>query len=91
MTKDNNLLGKYKFNGIPPAPRDVPEIEVTFDIDSNGILNVSAQDKSTGKQVIRIKNFILIFFFIHTHKACLEIIYLHTKAMFKMWKQHKIR
>ena len=51
MTKDNNLLGKFELSGIPPAPRGVPQIEVTFDIDANGILNVSAQDKSTGKQV----------------------------------------
>uniref|UniRef100_A0A914N0A7 Heat shock protein 70 n=1 Tax=Meloidogyne incognita TaxID=6306 RepID=A0A914N0A7_MELIC len=50
MTKDNNLLGKFELSGIPPAPRGVPQIEVTFDIDANGILNVSAQDKSTGKQ-----------------------------------------
>merc|ERR1712226_855203 len=49
MTKDNNLLGKFHPDGIPPAPRGVPQIEVTFDIDANGILNVSAQDKSTGK------------------------------------------
>jgi len=49
MTKDNNLLGKFHLDGIPPAPRGVPQIEVTFDIDANGILNVSAQDKSTGK------------------------------------------
>ena len=50
MTKDNNLLGKFHLDAIPPAPRGVPQIEVTFDIDANGILNVSAQDKSTGKQ-----------------------------------------
>jgi len=49
MTKDNHLLGKFHLDGIPPAPRGVPQIEVTFDIDANGILNVSAQDKSTGK------------------------------------------
>merc|ERR1711943_12641 len=49
MTKDNNLLGKFHLDGIPPAPRGVPQIEVTFDIDANGILNVSATDKSTGK------------------------------------------
>lgn len=48
-TKDNNLLGKFELTGIPPAPRGVPQIEVTFDIDANGILNVSAVDKSTGK------------------------------------------
>ena len=49
LTKDNNLLGKFDLTGIPPAPRGVPQIEVTFDIDANGILNVSAADKSTGK------------------------------------------
>jgi len=49
MTRDNNLLGKFELSGIPPAPRGVPQIEVTFDIDANGILNVSAADKSTGK------------------------------------------
>merc|ERR1711872_1113194 len=50
MTKDNNLLGKFELTGIPPAPRGVPQIEVTFDIDANGILNVTATDKSTGKE-----------------------------------------
>jgi len=49
MTKDNHLLGKFNLDGIPPAPRGVPQIEVTFDVDANGILNVSAVDKSTGK------------------------------------------
>merc|ERR1712042_326961 len=46
----NHNLGKFDLTGIPPAPRGVPQIEVTFDIDANGILNVSAADKSTGKQ-----------------------------------------
>jgi len=50
MTKDNNHLGKFELSGIPPAPRGVPQIEVTFDIDANGILNVSAEDKTTGKK-----------------------------------------
>ncbi|XP_061610958.1 heat shock 70 kDa protein 1 [Phyllopteryx taeniolatus] len=50
MTKDNNLLGTFELSGIPPAPRGVPQIEVTFDVDANGILNVSAVDKSTGKE-----------------------------------------
>jgi len=50
MTKDNHLLGKFELSGIPPAPRGVPQIEVTFDIDANGILNVSAMDKSSGKE-----------------------------------------
>ncbi len=49
MTKDNHQLGKFDLSGIPPAPRGVPQVEVTFDIDANGILNVSASDKSTGK------------------------------------------
>eukprot|EP00293_Proteomonas_sulcata_P000952 CAMPEP_0184328172 /NCGR_PEP_ID=MMETSP1049-20130417/143482_1 /TAXON_ID=77928 /ORGANISM="Proteomonas sulcata, Strain CCMP704" /LENGTH=706 /DNA_ID=CAMNT_0026650469 /DNA_START=72 /DNA_END=2194 /DNA_ORIENTATION=+ len=49
MTKDNNLLGKFQLDGIPPAPRGVPQIEVSFDLDANGIMNVSAADKSTGK------------------------------------------
>ena len=57
MTKDNNQLGKFELSGIPPAPRGVPQIEVSFDIDANGILNVSASDKSTGKsQNIKITN-----------------------------------
>lgn len=57
MTKDNHLLGKFDLTGIPPAPRGVPQIEVTFDIDANGILNVSAMDKSSGKtQKITITN-----------------------------------
>jgi len=50
MTKDNHLLGNFELSGIPPAPRGVPQIEVTFDIDANGILNVSAVDKSTGRE-----------------------------------------
>jgi len=50
MTKDNVLLGKFELTGIPPAPRGVPQIEVTFEIDSNGILNVGAEDKGTGKK-----------------------------------------
>merc|ERR1740133_889744 len=49
MTKDNHLLGKFELSGIPPAPRGVPQIEVTFEIDANGILQVSAEDKGTGK------------------------------------------
>ena len=50
MTRDNNILGKFQLDGIPPAPRGVPQIEVTFDIDANGILNVTAKDKSSGKE-----------------------------------------
>ena len=47
MTKDNNLLGKFELSSIPPAPRGVPQIEVTFEIDANGIVNVAAADKGT--------------------------------------------
>jgi molecular chaperone DnaK len=50
MAADNMTLGQFNLEGIPPAPRGVPQIEVTFDIDANGILNVSAQDKATGKE-----------------------------------------
>jgi len=50
MTKDNNILGKFQLEGIPPMPRGVPQIDVTFDIDANGILNVSSVEKSTGKE-----------------------------------------
>jgi molecular chaperone DnaK len=50
MARDNRTLGRFHLDGIPPAPRNVPQIEVTFDIDANGILNVSARDKATGKQ-----------------------------------------
>ena len=49
MTKDNNLLGKFDLTGIPPAPRGQPQIEVSFELDANGILKVSAGDKGTGK------------------------------------------
>ncbi|KAG7102441.1 Heat shock 70 kDa protein like [Verticillium longisporum] len=48
-TKDNNLLGKFELTGVPPAPRGVPQIEVTFDVDANGIINISAVEKGTGK------------------------------------------
>src|SRR3712207_1843889 len=56
MAADNKLLGEFNLVGIPPAPRGVPQVEVTFDIDANGIVSVSAQDKATGKeQQIRIQ------------------------------------
>merc|ERR1712151_498057 len=50
MTKDNHLLGQFELTGLPPAPRGVPQIEVTFEVDANGILQVSAEDKGTGKK-----------------------------------------
>merc|ERR1719265_2454288 len=57
MTKDNHLLGKFELGGIPPATRGQPQLEVTFELDSNGILNVGAEDKGTGKkEAITITN-----------------------------------
>lgn len=56
MASDNRTIGKFHLDGIPPSPRGVPQIEVTFDIDANGIVNVGAKDKATGKeQSIRIE------------------------------------
>ena len=57
MTKDNNELGNFNLEGIPPAPRGMPQIEVTFDVDANGIMNIEACDKGSGKkQNLTIKN-----------------------------------
>ena len=57
MAKDNKSLGRFLLTGIPPAPRGVPKIEVAFDIDVNGILKVSAQDRGTGReQTVSITN-----------------------------------
>jgi L1 cell adhesion molecule like protein len=57
MTKDNNQLGKFNLDGIPPAPRGTPQIEVTFDVDANGIMNITAMEKGSGKsQNITITN-----------------------------------
>merc|ERR1739847_26747 len=50
FARDNKVLGTFRLDGVPPAPRGVPQIEVTFDIDANGIVNVSARDKGTGKE-----------------------------------------
>src|ERR687897_228088 len=56
MARDNRTIGKFQLTGIPPAPRGMPQVEVTFDIDANGILHVTAKDKTTGKeQKIRIE------------------------------------
>jgi hypothetical protein len=67
MTKDNHLLGKFNLEGIPPAPRGTPQIEVTFDIDANGIMNVSASEKATGK-VSNYAQFIILI--------CMKITFL---------------
>merc|ERR1719265_1137409 len=57
MTKDNNKLGQFELSGIPPAPRGVPQIEVTYSIDANGLLDISAVEKGTGQsQAIKITN-----------------------------------
>ena len=57
MTKDNHLMGQFNLNDIPPAPRGVPQIEVTFEIDTNGIMKVTAEDKgSRSKETIIITN-----------------------------------
>lgn len=57
MTKDNHLLGQFNLDGIPPMPRGQPQIEVTYDIDADGILNVTAVEKSKGQsKTIQIKN-----------------------------------
>ncbi len=50
MAKDNRTLGKFHLDGIPPAPRGIPQVEVTFDIDANGIIHVAAKDKGTNKE-----------------------------------------
>src|SRR5205814_5487750 len=56
MAQDNRTIGKFQLTGLPPAPRGIPQVEVTFDIDANGILHVTARDKATGKeQKIRIE------------------------------------
>jgi molecular chaperone DnaK (HSP70) len=54
MTKDNHLLGKFDLTGIPPAPRGVPQIEVTFEIDANGILQVSVSDVGSGTYILSL-------------------------------------
>ena len=52
MAQDNRTLGRFHLDGIPPAPRGVPQVEVTFDIDANGILNVGAKDQASGKSSV---------------------------------------
>ena len=79
MTKDNNSLGKFELSGIPPSPRGVPQIEVAFDIDANGILNVSAVDRSTLKEnKITITN--------DTGNAkCIQLMYCLSCVCFDCW------
>ena len=60
MAADNKVLGRFQLVGIPPAPRGIPQIEVMFDIDTNGIVNVSAKDKGTGKEQRSITIIIII-------------------------------
>ena len=77
MAADNKILGQFQLVGIPPAPRGVPQIEVTFDIDANGIVNVSARDKGTGKEqqiviqssggLSKVCRIIIIFIMFYTH------------------------
>jgi molecular chaperone DnaK len=55
MATDNKALGRFQLTDIPPAPRGVPQIEVTFDVDANGIMHISAKDKGTGKDQSRLK------------------------------------
>ena len=81
MAADNKLLGQFQLVGIPPAPRGVPQIEVIFDIDANGIVNVSARDKGTGKEQ-QIVHFFLDFTSLHntqtSHPNCqLHNLYAH--------------
>ena len=65
MAKDNKVLGRFQLVGIPPAPRGVPQIEVTFDIDANGIVNVNAKDKGTGKEQQSKSAFVLLPFLLY--------------------------
>ncbi len=86
MTKDNHVLGKFELTGLPPAPRGVPQIEVTFEIDANGILQVSAIDKGTGKaEKITITADKVCFFYISfvslrlvTHAGCVWMLCVET-------------
>ncbi len=79
MAKDNKVLGRFQLVGIPPAPRGIPQVEVTFDIDANGIVNVHAKDKGTGKE--QQSNFCLAectvcVFSASTHLSSLGLLYL---------------
>lgn len=68
MATDNKLLGQFSLIGIPPAPRGVPQIEVTFDIDANGIVHVSARDKGTGKEQQSM------LFFMYINESVISVI-----------------
>ena len=70
MAADNKVLGRFQLVGIPPAPRGIPQIEVTFDIDANGIVNVSAKDKGTGKEQQSILIIIIIMKYLIISHSC---------------------
>ena len=82
MTKDNHLLGKFDLTEIPPAPRGVPQIEVTFEIDVNGILRVTAEDKGTGKCFFTLLS--LQANFIHNH----FILFIHCCSTHRQQEQY---
>ena len=69
MAADNKVLGRFQLVGIPPAPRGIPQIEVTFDIDANGIVNVSAKEKGTGKEQKSILIIIIMKYLIISHSC----------------------
>lgn len=72
MTKDNHKLGQFDLTGIPPAARGVPQIEVTFEIDANGILNVAAHDKGTGKPADLIPLALILAAYAPCHLPCFQ-------------------
>ncbi len=76
MAKDNKVLGRFQLVGIPPAPRGIPQVEVTFDIDANGIVNVHAKDKGTGKEQQGRRNY-THFQIINSHYTVLSIVLLN--------------
>jgi molecular chaperone DnaK (HSP70) len=82
MSKDNHMLGQFDLIGIPPAPRGVPQIEVTFEIDANSILKVSAEDKGTGQKndIVIPMIFSEISFPLQMHLVyCLTILFFHLR------------
>lgn len=81
MAADNKVLGQFTLIGIPPAPRGVPQIEVTFDIDANGIVHVSAKDKGTGREQQSESPLLNSFFFFYPQCCLLGLntfLFLHS-------------